>query len=325
MLSQLAKFPTLCRMMESCNQIRPARPIELFGLSFPNPVGLAAGLDKNAEFWQAAGALGFGFAEIGTVTHLAQPGNEKPRLFRYPPDQAIINRMGFNNDGAQAVAKRLAQHRKKERRYPLGINIGKSKAVDLANALDDYLQSFRLLADHADYFTVNVSSPNTPSLRELQEKDKLEELLRTLQEENRKRAQNMGVPTIPILLKIAPDLSFPQIDDIIAVCQSQEISGLIATNTTLSRPQHLRNAEAGGLSGKPVHSLAVEVVKYIVKSTKGQLPVIGVGGIDDARSAGDFFDVGASLVQIYSGLVYRGPSLPKVVSRGVLAQYQTWI
>ena len=291
--------------------------MKLFGLTFPNPVGLAAGMDKNAQFTQVMAALGFGFTEIGTVTHQAQPGNSKPRLFRYPKHNALINRMGFNNHGAEIIRNRLQAIPRKNRRVPIGINIGKSKVVSLKDAFEDYLGSFRLLADQADYFTINVSSPNTPSLRELQEKERLEELLQRIQSANKERAQKLGCKMIPILLKIAPDLSYQQIDEIVEIVIEEKVSGLIATNTTIERPKSLKDAETGGLSGTPLHQKSLEVVKYISRRTNQKLPIIGTGGIDDPTTAARFLDEGASLVQLYSGLVYRGPFVAKIIARGL--------
>ena len=317
LLQFLCRIPFLPKILENCNLIQNDRPLKLFGLTFPNPVGLAAGMDKNAQFTQAMAALGFGFTEIGTVTHKAQPGNSKPRLFRYPKQNALINRMGFNNEGAEAIRNRLQEIPRKNRRIPIGINIGKSKVIPIKNALDDYLGSFRLLADQADYFTINVSSPNTPSLRELQEKDRLEELLQKIQKANQERAQKLGCQEIPILLKIAPDLTYRQIDEIIEIVLNEKIAGLIATNTTVERPESLKEAEMGGLSGSPLHQKSLDIVKYIAHSTNRKLPIIGTGGVDDATTAARFLDVGASLVQLYSGLVYRGPFVAKIIAKGL--------
>ena len=317
LLKTLSRFPILPRILESFNLVKNDQPLKLFGLNFPNPVGLAAGMDKNAQFTQVMAALGFGFTEIGTVTHQAQPGNSKPRLFRYPKHNALINRMGFNNHGAEIIRNRLQAIPRKNRRVPIGINIGKSKVVSLKDAFEDYLGSFRLLADQADYFTINVSSPNTPSLRELQEKERLEELLQRIQSANKERAQKLGCKMIPILLKIAPDLSYQQIDEIVEIVIEEKVSGLIATNTTIERPKSLKDAETGGLSGTPLHEKSLEVVKYISRRTNQKLPIIGTGGIDDPTTAARFLDEGASLVQLYSGLVYRGPFVAKIIARGL--------
>ena len=278
-------------------------PVELFGLKFRNSIGLAAGFDKNAVALPAWDALGFGFVEVGTVTAKAQPGNPKPRIFRYPREQALINRLGFNNDGADVVAERLRKLRASGLwpRIPVGINIGKSKATPLEEAPDDYLYSFCQLREFADYLVLNVSSPNTPGLRALQEIEALTELLRVIRAENQEARK-------PILLKIAPDLTLPDLDDIIGACEAHEIAGLIATNTTLdhsaiaSRPD-----EAGGMSGAPLREKSTAFVRAIKERT--HLPVIGVGGIVDAESAREKFTAGASLVQVYTAYVYRGPGL----------------
>ncbi|MDB6166136.1 MAG: pyrD [Lacunisphaera sp.] len=323
-LALLGWLRPVCAAMERVHQLRPDRfrPITCFGLQFPNAVGLAAGFDKNGRAWPAAAALGFGHVEIGTVTLEAQPGNPRPRAFRYPDERAVINRMGFNNDGAAAVAHRLASRPGPGRRkIPLGINLGKSKVTSLDKATEDYLGSFRLLADHADYLVVNVSSPNTPGLRELQDAAWLKPLLAALVDENRVRATR-GKPRRPLLLKIAPDLSFPQIDAALQVIADLELDGIIATNTTLARPGALAEAnEAGGLSGAPLRRRSTEIINYISRTTNGRLPIIGVGGIMDEASAAEKLDAGASLVQLYTGLIYRGPFFATEVARA-LAQRQ---
>jgi dihydroorotate dehydrogenase len=314
----------LCALMEHWNRLSPElhRPVECFGLKFPNAVGLAAGFDKNGRAWPAAAALGFGHVEIGTVTLHAQPGNPRPRAFRYPAEQAVINRMGFNNGGAAALAARLAKLSSPGRRkIPLGINLGKSKVTTLDHAVDDYLGSFRLLADHADYVVVNVSSPNTPGLRELQDAAWLKPLLMALVDENRARVA-AGKMRRPLLLKIAPDLSFPQIDAALGVIDDLKLDGIIATNTTLARPGSLATVnEAGGLSGLPVQRRSTQIINYIARTTNGRLPIIGVGGIMDEASAGEKLDAGATLVQLYTGLIYRGPFFAAEVARA-LAQKQ---
>lgn len=276
------------------------KPVELFGLTFRNRVGLAAGFDKNGVALPAWEAIGFGFAEIGTVTAHPQPGNPKPRIFRYPEQQAIVNRLGFNNDGAVAIAARLQCLHDSGRwpRIPIGINIGKSRATELANAAEDYLSSFRLLKDYADYVAINVSSPNTPDLRDLQDAEQLGHLLEVLQQEN--------AAAKPLLVKIAPDLTPEQLAQIIAVCEANDVAGLIATNTTLDHRMLIKD-EAGGLSGAPLLRKSNEVVRAI--RAQSQLPIIGVGGITNADSAQAKIDAGAQLVQIYTGLIYRGPRL----------------
>jgi dihydroorotate dehydrogenase len=309
-LSLLGRVRPACALLEKLHQL-PAtqhRPVECFGLKFPNAIGLAAGFDKNAHAWTAAAALGFGHVEIGTVTHHAQSGNPKPRLFRYPPEQAVINRMGFNNEGAAAVAARLATQPGPGRRViPLGINLGKTKVTPLEQATEDYLGSFRLLADHADYVVVNVSSPNTPGLRELQDAAWLKPLLAALVDENQVRVA-AGKVRRPLLLKIAPDLSYPQIDAALGVIAELGLDGIIATNTTLARPGFFATVDqAGGLSGAPVRRRSTEIINYISRATSGRLPIIGVGGITDEASAAEKLDAGATLVQVYSGMIYRGP------------------
>jgi dihydroorotate dehydrogenase len=283
---------------------QPARKeVRAFGLTFPNPVGLAAGFDKNGVALPAWEALGFGFVEIGTVTAKPQPGNPKPRIFRYPEQQALINRLGFNNDGADVVAERLRKLRASGRwpRIPIGINIGKSKVTELADAPEDYLYSFRKLREFADYVVLNVSSPNTPGLRALQEQDALSVLLQTIQRENRGASK-------PVLVKIAPDLTSEDLEQVIATCEQSEIAGLIATNTTLdhsSIPPALD--ETGGLSGVPVREKSTAFIRAIKE--RSRLPIIGVGGIMDAESAREKFNAGAVLVQVYTGFIFRGPGL----------------
>ena len=309
-LAVLGQFRPLCAVLERINRLPDhlARPVGCLGLKFPNAVGLAAGFDKNGRAWPAAAALGFGHVEIGTVTLHAQPGNPKPRLFRFPAEEAVINRMGFNNDGADALAARLAtQPGPGHRAIPLGVNLGKTKVTPLEQATEDYLGSFRLLADHADYVVVNVSSPNTPGLRELQDAAWLKPLLAALVGENKARAAT-GKARRPLLLKIAPDLTFPQIDAVLGVITELGLDGIIATNTTLARPGPFAAVnEAGGLSGRPLRRRATEVITYIARATEGRLPIIGVGGIHDEESAGEKLDAGASLVQVYTGMIYRGP------------------
>lgn len=313
-LARLGRLRPLCALLEWWAQPDPARhrPIECLGLRFPSAVGLAAGFDKNGEAWPAAAALGFGHVEIGTVTRQAQPGNPRPRLFRFPSEEAVINRMGFNNDGAEAVAARLArQPGPGARPIPLGINLGKTKVTPLEQATEDYLGSFRLLADHADYLVVNVSSPNTPGLRELQDAAWLRPLLAALVAENRARFA-AGRPRRPLLLKIAPDLSFPQIDAVLEVVSDLGLDGIVATNTTLARPGAFAAVgEAGGLSGCPLTRRATEIIAYLARATGGRLPIIGVGGIHDAASAAEKLDAGATLLQVYTGLIFRGPFLAR--------------
>jgi dihydroorotate dehydrogenase len=287
-----------------------AAPRTVFGLDFPNPVGLAAGMDKNGVALRAWPALGFGFVEVGTVTRYAQPGNPRPRLFRLPSSEAIVNRMGFNSEGAGALAGRLRALRAAgpPLGVPLGISLGKSTQTPLDEAVDDYLASYRALREHGDYFAVNVSSPNTPGLRRLQDRAHLDAIVEALVGEK------------PVLVKIAPDLTEHAIAEALRVCLDRGAAGVIATNTTLGRPG-LASAdaalagEAGGLSGRPLAARAREVVAFVHRETAGALPVVGVGGVLDADDATRLFDAGASLVQLYTGLVYRGPALVRDAAR----------
>ncbi len=283
-----------------------AAPRTVFGVRFPGPVGLAAGMDKDGRALRAWPAFGFGFVEVGTVTWHAQPGNPRPRLFRLPASEAVINRMGFNNDGAAALAERLRALGPP--RVPLGVSIGKSKVTPVEDAVEDYRQSLRALEPYADYFAVNVSSPNTPGLRGLQDKAALAELLGAL-----------STP-VPLLVKIAPDLTDTAIAEVLDVCAAHGVAGLIATNTTLSREglaaeDQARAAEAGGLSGRPLTARALEVVTFVAKETNGTLPIIGVGGVHTPDDALRMLDAGASLVQLYTGFIYRGPGLVRAINR----------
>ena len=290
--------------LRALRHFQPApQPRTLFGLTFSNPIGLAAGLDKNGVAIPAWAALGFGFIEIGTVTAQAQPGNPKPRIFRLSKQKALINRLGFNNEGADAIALRLRKLRESGRwpAVPVGINIGKSRATPIEKAADDYLYSFRLLGDFADYIALNVSSPNTPGLRELQEPEKLSELLRAIRNDAAAAAK-------PVLIKISPDLSLVQLQAILEVCKRNGIAGIIATNTTVdhsSVPSELD--QNGGLSGAPLRESSSKLLREIV--ARSTIPVIGCGGICDAESAREKFQAGAQLIQLYTGLVYHGPRL----------------
>lgn len=291
----------------------PALVREVFGLRFKNPVGLAAGFDKNAEYLQEMAALGFGFVEIGTVTPRPQPGNDKPRMFRLPKDHALINRMGFNNQGVDVAALRL-KYFTDRKGLIVGGNIGKNKNTPNEDAVNDYIICFDKLFDVVDYFVVNVSSPNTPGLRELQEKEPLMHILNTLQHRNR----SFGKPK-PILLKIAPDLSNSQLDDIVDIVKETGIAGIIATNTTISREGlgsagHL-SQQAGGLSGKPLTTRSTEVVRYLHGKSGGVFPIIGVGGIHSSADALSKIQAGASLVQVYTGMIYEGPQLIKSICK----------
>lgn len=293
---------------------------ELFGLRFRNPVGLGAGFDKNAHYLRELEAIGFGFVEIGTVTPKPQPGNEKPRLFRLPADQALINRMGFNNDGMEVVKRRLSHWNQSAGRKEgmiIGGNIGKNKVTAKEDAWKDYMLCFETLFDEVDYFVVNVSSPNTPGLRELQEKDALTKILGELQQRN----QGMKSPK-PLLLKIAPDLTKEQLDDIAELATTLRLSGLVATNTTISR-EGLSAASAasaakigaGGLSGRPVRNRATAVVQYLADQTKGNIPLIASGGIFNGMDAKEKLGAGASLVQVWTGFIYEGPGIVKNICK----------
>jgi dihydroorotate dehydrogenase len=288
----------------------------LFGLKFKNPIGLAAGFDKNALLIDELDGLGFGFIEIGTITPKAQTGNDKPRLFRLPADQALINRMGFNNDGALAVAARLKQRRS---HIIVGGNIGKNKLTPNENALDDYVYSFHALYDVVDYFVVNVSSPNTPGLRELQEKEPLKKLLAHIKDLSRAK-QNPK----PVLLKIAPDLTTEQLDDIVDILIETKTDGVIATNTTISRAGLITDKEIvehignGGLSGKPLTAQATGVIRYLRQRLGKNFPIIGVGGIMSTQDAIDKLDAGADLIQLYTGFIYEGPGFVKRIAKRIV-------
>lgn len=297
----------------------PSLEQEFAGLKFPNPVGLAAGFDKDAKVVPAWDALGFGFIEIGTITPLAQPGNPKPRLFRLKNDKAIINRMGFNNDGVEAAVRRLKKARTKA---IIGGNIGKNKVTPNEDAFSDYLQAFERLYPVVDYFVVNVSSPNTPGLRELQEKEPLKKILIGL-----KKANKQKVKEKPILLKIAPDLSTAQLDDIVEIVLETAIEGLIATNTTISREglsysrQHIENIGAGGLSGQPLSGKSDNVISYLRSKLGSKILIIGVGGIMSAEDAVRKINAGANLVQLYTGFIYEGPSLIRTINKKLIGTF----
>ncbi|MFM6964067.1 MAG: quinone-dependent dihydroorotate dehydrogenase [Sphingomonadales bacterium] len=294
---------------------------EFLGLKFPNPVGLAAGFDKNAQNIDALADCGFGFIEIGTITPKAQPGNDKPRLFRLKADQAILNRMGFNNDGVEAAITSLKKRKNKD--ILIGGNIGKNKWTPNEEATSDYLYCFEALFDYVDYFVVNVSSPNTPNLRALQEKEPLQALLQTLQNANEAKFKPK-----PILLKIAPDLSETQINEIIEIIRDTKIDGLIVANTTISRAQlktpaaQVEKMGAGGISGKPVSARATEMIRYIHRQSNGQIPMIAVGGIHSAQDAIDKLEAGAQLVQLYTGFIYEGPGLVRSINKALLKKVQ---
>jgi dihydroorotate dehydrogenase len=321
----------------------PLGPIKRFGLEFANPIGLAAGFDKNGTAAESLAALGFGFIEVGTVTSEPQSGNEKPRLFRLASDHALINRLGFNNCGAAQLAENVGRHRPD---CVLGVNIGKSRRVAIADAIPDYLASFNAVYEVADYIAINISSPNTPNLRELQRREPLAELLSALQERNDELAKGggTGVPPVnyaqdaratfrrhhhplhqkkPLLLKIAPDLSEGDLEAIIEVALHANVAGIIATNTTVSRdnlhasPADVEGCGEGGLSGAPLRSRSNEVISLIYRLTQGQLPIVGVGGVFTAEDAWEKICAGASLVQLYTGFIYEGPNVAKKINQGL--------
>lgn len=309
-LKTAGKLPFLLNMVAGNQPQHPSLHRNLLGLDFPNPIGLAAGLDKNAEVIDEMGAMGFGFIEIGTLTPKPQPGNDKPRLFRLVKDEALINRMGFNNIGVDAAAEKL---KRRKTDIIVGANIGKNKVTSNEDAIRDYEYCFRALFEHAHYFVVNVSSPNTPGLRALQDKDALAAILNSLQDINHRQAK-----TKPILLKIAPDLTNEQLEDVVTVVQQTKIQGIVATNTTIERkpltytPAEIEKFGAGGLSGAPLSARATEVIAKLKEETKRlnlQTTIIGVGGIMTAQDAIDKFNAGSDLIQLYSGYIYKGPAL----------------
>lgn len=294
---------------------------EVFGLKFPSPVGLAAGFDKEAKAIDEFSNFGFGFIEIGTLTPKGQPGNPKPRIFRLKQDQGLINRMGFNNEGVEIAIEKL---KKRKSDVIVGGNIGKNKVTPNEEATADYEKCFEALFDYVDYFTVNVSSPNTPGLRELQDKEPLTKLLVTLQELNAKKTMRK-----PILLKIAPDLTDSQLDDIVEIVKDSKIDGVIATNTTVSREKLVTDKTKvkaignGGVSGKPVTSRSTEVIKYLYEKSGKQLKIIGVGGVHSAEDAIEKFEAGACLVQVYTGFIYEGPALVKAINKKLIEYFKT--
>jgi dihydroorotate dehydrogenase len=321
-LKRINRFPggaALSRSLWDTNDRRLER--EVFGLKFNNPVGLAAGFDKNAELIEEMANLGFGFVEVGTVTPLPQAGNLKPRMFRLPADKALINRMGFNNLGVDVAAERIAAYRRSAKDHQKGLiiggNIGKNKVTHNEDAVNDYIKCFDRLFDVVDYFVVNVSSPNTPGLRALQEKEPLMKILNTLQQRNSKN----GISR-PILLKIAPDLTHEQLDDIVEIVLETGIAGIIATNTTIVR-EGLKSGklsgESGGLSGKPLTQRSTEVIRYLFQKSGGAFPIIGVGGIHSPSDAIEKLKAGASLIQLYTGFIYEGPGLIKRINKKILS------
>ena len=341
-LAWAGKHKWVCETLQSFLGA-PNLPVNVFGLNFPNPVGLAAGMDKNAEALPAWAALGFGFTELGAVTWHAQPGNPSPRVFRTIPDQAIINRMGFNNAGAEAVAQKLAHWRRNNLwpAHPVGMNLGKSKITPLDSAAEDYAKSLSALISHLDFFVINVSSPNTPNLRQLQDKAALDQVLSAVlaarerpiapapsELENKdalSRPPGATGARKPILVKVAPDLSFEALDEVLDLAVARGVDGIVATNTTISRPVEDSSAlqsvyaETGGLSGRPLKARSTEIIRHIYKRTGKKLPIVGVGGIFNAADAWEKITAGASLVQIYTGLVYEGPGIARSIVVGLLA------
>ena len=311
-LGWISRSPTLCELVGALFGA-PKLPAEVFGVQFPNPVGLAAGMDKHGAALPIWAQLGFGFCELGGVTWHPQPGNSKPRMFRVVPDGALINRMGFNNPGAAAMAERLAEWRALGQwpDHPVGINLGKSKVTPLDQAADDYAMSLRALYPHGDFFVINVSSPNTPNLRQLQDKAALDEVLAAVQQVRGDHSARK-----PILVKVAPDLSFEALDEIVELTGPRQVDGIVATNTTITRPASQRAvyAEAGGLSGRPLRARSTEIIRHLAKSG---LPIIGVGGIFTAEDAYEKMEAGASLIQIYTGLVYEGPAIAREIVTGL--------
>lgn len=321
-LKATLKSKFIRRLVSRSNQLKHASlKRECFGLNFDNPVGLAAGFDKDAKLFEELSCFGFGFIEIGTLTPKPQDGNPKPRLFRLPQDEALINRMGFNNEGVEAAVNRL---KKRNPKLIIGGNIGKNKVTPNDDALNDYLKCFHALFDHVDYFVVNVSSPNTPNLRELQEKEPLMKLLMALQSENEKKSKRK-----PILLKIAPDLTDSQLDDIVEIVQATALDGVIATNTTIDRSK-LKTSQkeveyigAGGLSGKPVRQRSTDVIQYLSNKSNKGFPIVAVGGIFTAQDAIEKLEAGADLVQVYTGFIYEGPQMVKRINKGLIKYYES--
>ncbi len=322
-LQKIYRFPGGATLLKSVwDYENPNLAKQVFGMHFKNPVGLAAGFDKNGELIAEMASLGFGFIEVGTITPLPQPGNPTPRMFRLPADGGLINRMGFNNLGVEALANNIAKFRKNateaQKKVIIGGNIGKNKLTPNEEAVNDYIICFDRLFDLVDYFVVNVSSPNTPGLRDLQEKAPLTNILKTLQSRNLKN----GISR-PILLKIAPDLTNEQLDDIVEIVVETGITGVIATNTTINRDNLITNAEivkeAGGLSGQPLTKRSTEVIKYLSEKSNKAFPIIGVGGIHSPEDALEKMSAGASLIQLYTGFIYEGPGLIKKINKRILA------
>jgi len=323
-LALLSHFGFFCGAIESFHRVEnPRLRVKIGPLSFANPVGLAAGFDKNAVAPKVISAFGFGFMEVGAITAQAQPGNPKPRLYRLPQDLALINRLGFNNEGAEALRTKLARMRSQGLlpTIPLGINIGRTKIVETKDAVGDFLSCFEKLFPFGDFFTLNVSSPNTPHLRELQEKSLLTELLTAIQEKNYALGLDHGIDPKPLFVKIAPDMELPQLDDIIEVVVRLKLTGIVATNATAFMREKLKSPvgkEPGGLSGRPIASAVTAIVSHIYRKASGRISIIGVGGIFSAEDAYDKIKAGADAIQIYTGWVYEGPGAVKRINQGLL-------
>jgi dihydroorotate dehydrogenase len=316
----LSNFRFILTILRRFNKFDNRLSKDIWNIRFQHPVGLAAGLDKNAEAFEMFGALGFSFVEIGTITPKSQPGNPKPRLFRLPKDKALINRMGFNNLGVDFA---IAKLKKRSKNVIIGGNIGKNKLTPNSDAVNDYLLAFRKLAPYVDYVAINISSPNTPGLRDLQHKDELYELLSAISKE--KELQSLSVP---LLVKLAPDLSIVQLDDALDIIQKCKMDGVIISNTTISREniphydmETVNHIGAGGLSGEPVREKSTIMIRQVYEKTNGRLPIIGVGGIMNPHDAVEKLEAGASLVQLYTGFIYEGPQLIKAINRLLLSRF----
>jgi dihydroorotate dehydrogenase len=323
-LNMLARLEFLYGTLKDFYNVEDERlAVKIGPLNFSNPVGLAAGFDKNVTAPKMISAFGFGFMEVGAITAQAQPGNPKPRLYRLPEDMALINRLGFNNEGAEAIALKLDRLRARGGlpKIPLGMNIGRTKIVETKDAVVDFLACFEKLFPHGDFFTVNVSSPNTPNLRDLQEKNHLRDLVAAVQEKNHQLAERARMDPKPVFVKIAPDMEFSRVDEIIDVVESTHLTGIVATNATAFMREKLKSPngpEPGGLSGRPITKMVTSFVAHIYNVTAGKLPIIGVGGIFDAQDAYDKIKAGADAVQIYTGWIYEGPGAVRRINKGLL-------
>jgi dihydroorotate dehydrogenase len=323
-LGLLSRMEFLYGAIESIYKVEDERlEVKIGPLTFSNPVGLAGGFDKNAVAPKMISAFGFGFMEVGAITAQAQPGNPKPRLYRLLEDEALINRLGFNNEGAEVIATKLDQLRAGGGgpKIPLGMNIGRTKIVETKDAAADFLSCFEILFPHGDFFTLNVSSPNTPNLRDLQEKNLLRELLSAVQKKNHDLAARAKIAAKPVFVKIAPDMEFSQVDQIIEVVDEVKLNGIVATNATAFMRDKLKSihaSEPGGLSGRPIAAMVTSFIAHIYKITRGRFPIIGVGGIFNAADAYDKIKAGANAVQIYTGWIYEGPGAVKRINQGLL-------